>query len=266
MFSRLLKPFVLIAAFVLLVGLACNALSGGTTNPPPVQVQPTSEQPTQPPVQIQPTAEPPTAEPPTAESPASSEYYTEEFDGNIDSYTYFEYHEMIGKAEKDESIIPTAKDGFLVFDLKKTNKWVYVTYDSYTYGDVKIEISADNRAKNTNNISLICRYSEEGWYEFNIANSGLYQILAYDATGAVSKGYNLIADGASTAIRQGKDINVYTAICEGEKLSLYINGVEVRTISDRKYRFRDGKVGFGVSSFEVTPILVEVDWFKISQP
>jgi len=30
---------------------------------------------------------------------------------------------------------------------------------------------------NNNNISLSVRYSDEGWYEFNIANNGLYDIF-----------------------------------------------------------------------------------------
>jgi hypothetical protein len=154
----------------------------------------------------------------------------------------------------------------MVFNLTGNDIYSYVTYKPYTYTGVKISVIADNRGKNTNNVSLICRKSSEGWYEFNMYNSGLYNILAYDATGAVAKGYNRIFNGASLAIKQGKDINTYTATCSGNTLTLTINGVEVKTIKDLKFNFREGQVGFGVSSFNITPILVDIDSFTVSQP
>jgi len=57
--------------------------------------------------------------------------------------------------------------------------------------------AADNAGKNNNNVSLVCRYddTDETWYEFSIANNGLYWIYAYD------DGYNLIANGGSNLIR-----------------------------------------------------------------
>ncbi len=264
---KVLKPFLFIVTLVLVVGLACS-FGGSDTPTEPSQPEPTKEsEPTQAP---DPTKEPePTQEPePTATEapPAASDFYREEFEGDISNFTYFEYHEAFGNAPEDKDIIPTTDGGYLVFDLQKQNKWVYVTYDAYSYDNVRIEISADNRAKNSNNVSLICRYGDEGWYEFNIANSGLYDIFAFDATGAVRKGYNLLVNGGSTVIKQGKDINVYTVICDGDTLTLGINGYEVKTFTDKKFKFREGKVGFGVSSFDVIPILVKVDYFDISQP
>jgi hypothetical protein len=269
---KTLRPVFFLISLVVIVGLACSLGGGGTsTKEPPAQppveptvAEPATEAPAEPPT-AEPTAEEPanTPEPQPTEAPAASEFYTEEFDGDISNFTYFEFHETFGKEKADESIIPTTKDGFLVFDLKKKNKWVYVTYDPFKYGDVRIDLKADNRGKNNNNISLICRYSDEGWYELNIANNGLYDIFAFVAS---DNKYYLIANGGSTEIKQGKDTNEYTFICDGNELTAGINGVEVKKITDTKYKLRDGLVGFGVSSFEVTPILVEVDWFQISQP
>jgi S1-C subfamily serine protease len=191
----------------------------------------------------------------------AQDFFTENFDGGIENYTYFEYHEL-GTTKTDKSIVPTTKDGYLVFDLKKANKWVYVTYDPFKYTDVRVDMVADNRGKNSNNVSLICRYSEEGWYEFNIANSGIYDIYAYIS----GVGYNRIFNGGSNLIKAGKETNEYTMICNGDSITIGINGTEVKTINDTKYRLRDGKVGFGVSSFNVLPILVEIDSFQVSQP
>jgi len=47
---------------------------------------------------------------------------------------------------------------------------------------------------------------------------------------------------------------------------LGVNGTEVKTLAERKYKLRDGLVGFGVSSFNSLPVLVEVDNFQISEP
>jgi hypothetical protein len=272
---KALRPFFLIAAFILMVGLACSVVLGNETPAP--NAQPTDQQqvaPTEPPAQQeQPTAEPPTAEStaeqPTAEptqAPQADKYFTDNFDADSGNYSYFEFHEAFESAEPDKSILPAIKDGYMVFNLQKPNKWVFALYDGSTYDNVKTEVSVDNRGKNNNNIMLLCRYSDEGWYAFSIANNGLYWIWAYDRTGAVSKGWNLIVNGGSTAIKQGKDTNTYTASCSGDSLSLFINGKEVKTISDRKFKFREGKVGFGVLSFEVMPILVDVNSLKVSQP
>ena len=45
-----------------------------------------------------------------------------------------------------------------------------------------------------------------------------------------------------------------------------INGKEVNTINEKTYALREGGVGVSVSAFNVLPIQVEMDWFKVSQP
>ncbi len=131
-----------------------------------------------------------------------------------------------------------------------------------------MDMTAENRGDNNNNVSLICRYNEdEGWYEFNVANSGLYQILfgKWDADKRHAS-YSKIADGGSNKIHVGKEINDYTAICQGRTLTLLINGTQVRSVDDNQNALRSGNVGVGVSSFNRFPVIVEVDTYKVSQP
>ena len=183
-------------------------------------------------------------------------YFTEEFSDGVDlsNYKYFEF------SGADDGYDLYTEDDALVFDITGTNRYVYVTYKPYIYTDVIMEIQATNRGKNNNNVSLVCRYDADKntWYEFNIANSGLYWIYAYDGTE-----YKLIASGGSTAINIGKGTNTYTAGCIGNVLSLFINGVEAKTIQDTKIGLEEGEVGFSVSSFDVTPILVNIDYFSV---
>lgn len=64
----------------------------------------------------------------------------------------------------------------------------------------------------------------------------------------------------------GKDVNEYTAICKGRTLQLFINGYEVKTLTENRYALREGQVGVSVSSFNVLPVQVDIDWVKVSQP
>jgi hypothetical protein len=189
----------------------------------------------------------------TEEAPA---FYTEEFDEVNDLWTYF----LMSGEDSDLSII--TEDGQMVFDIQEEQVYAYLTYDAYYYEDVRIDTSARNLGSNNNNVSLICRETEDGWYEFNIANNGLYSILRYDAD--VNE-YTLIYNGGSTAINTGKATNEYTAICEGDTLSLFINGVEARTV-DHDNRYPEGRVGISVSSFENVPVTVNFEWVTISEP
>jgi len=194
-------------------------------------------------------------EPPEDEPQA---YFIEEFDDDLSSWSYF-------LMNGDENKMDLYTDyGRLVFDLQGSNQWVYVLYDEYYYSDVRIDVQAENLGKNTNNVSLICNYSDRfGWYEFNITNGGMYSILVYSE---IDGDYFTLASGGSTNVRMGRDVNTYTAICQGNQLSLYVNGVFEREHVDTKYNLREGLVGVSVASFEVLPILVELEYFSISVP
>ncbi len=257
MFARTLKPFVFLFVLMTVISLAC--LGGGSTPAPAEPAQPAA--PTQPPQPTEP-AEP--TQPPQPTEPAAQEFFTEEFDGDNSNWTYFT---IKGSNEANEAGLNLeTKDGYLVFDISSKYLYVYVTYDPFTYKDVAVEARVENRGTNNNNISLICRYSDEGWYEFNVANNGLYNILAatYNAAGDVV--YSRLADGGSNKIKSGKDINTYKIICKERTLSLYINGFETRVYTDNNFVLRDGKVGISASSFNDLPVKVEVDWITISQP
>ena len=193
----------------------------------------------------------PTDTPTTGSAP---DFYTEEFDGDLSNYSYFEYH------GNDNDVNLSTQNSSLVFDLQKENLWTYVTYDPFTYTDATITMVAENQGRNSNNVTLICRYNgdDNTWYEFNVSNGGEYWIYAH-----VNGDFQEIFTGGSTAVHQGRDTNAYTAGCHGNELALYINGVEARTVRDTTYNLQEGQVGFGVSSFSVLPVTVAVTSFTI---
>ncbi len=263
-----LRPIFLISAFVLVVGLACSALTGGgtpPTQPPPptqepVQVLPTATEPE--PTEVPPTEAPATEAPteePATEAPTTSEFFTEEFASedaleNWDSFS-------LGSGEDDDLVIEQ-QDDHLLFDLGDEDLYVYYMYTPNEYEDVSIKLNAENRGRNNNNISLICRMNSEGtqWYEFSVESGGLWYLYA------VEDKYNVIANGGTNALKQGREINEYAMTCQGDEITLFINDEEVRSVRDNTYGFNSGLVGFNISSLNVLPITVAVNWFEISQP
>lgn len=254
---RMLLPLIVL---LLAVGLACY---GGGTAPvatqPPVNVEPpvavTVEQP-----QTEASAAPAATEPPATDASTAPDFFTEEFDGDISNWSQ---EVVLNRNDGDTSQANiSVEDGRLIFDL---GKWLigYVYYDPYNYKNVRLDVSAENRGTNVNNIMLVCRASEEGHYLVSIANSGLFSMYAYNGT---TGSYTRIADGGSNKIMSGKEVNEYGLVCADKKLTLYINGHEVRSYTDNQFVFRDGQVGVGVASENQLPVKVEIDWVKISEP
>lgn len=208
-----------------------------------------------------------TEEQPPMDDPASGgsapDYYVEEFDGDISNYTYFEWHEMIKDREPNPIYAPTTDNGVMTFELNETEKYVYVYYTPWIYEDTALALEAKNRGSNSFMTSLFCRYSDEGWYEVNIQNDGLYYIYAYIFA---DNRYYTIANGGSTAINQGKSTNQFAFVCDGETLTFLANGKEVKSIKDTRFQLQEGMVGFGVSSINAIPVKVEIESFGIHQP
>lgn len=262
------KPLVFLCSLVLIVGLACSLSGGGDT--PTQPQQPSQPQATEPPA-VPATAVPPTEAPPPTQvppptQPAVSEFFTEEFDSPLSNdWSIFT---VTGSNSADpDKVTVEADNGKLVWDFDSEDVYYYLFYNAFEYEDVQVDVSADNRGRNNNNISLICRYDPDvGWYEFNIANNGLYWIFYAEVTSNGDISYNLITNGGSNSIKQGKDVNEYSITCKGDQLSLTINGDEVNSVTEKTYGLRDGQIGVSVSSFDVLPILIEMDWLKVSEP
>lgn len=196
---------------------------------------------------------------------ASADYFTENFNPDVDlsKWPAFTWNNLASGSYQPEPATLTTKDGYLIFDLQKPNLSTYAIYDPASFGDVKISVSAHNSGQNSSSISLICRYNDEGWYEFKIGNDGLYSILGYMV---VEKKYYTLFSGGSNAIHTGMGVNEYTVTCVGNELSLSINGKAVNTVKDNMHQLGDGKVGVGVSSKDVFPILDEIDSFMVDKP
>ena len=265
---KTLRPLFFFILLLVIVGTACRFGSPAPTQAPPPEQPVQVDNPTA--VPPEPTEVPPTeAPPPTATEPPvpqAQQFFTEEFDNPLSSdWSVFTITDP--NVSDLEKVTVEADGGNLVWNFDSEYVYYYLFYEAFTYEDVKVEARADNRGKNNNSVSLICRYDEAvGWYEFNIANNGLYDILYAEVLDNGKIRWNRVANGGSNAINQGKEVNEYSITCQGEELTLNINGDEVISINEKKYGLDSGQAGISVSSFNVLPILIEMDWLRISEP
>ncbi len=248
------KPVMFLLTVMVLVSLACSVDLYGTPTPAPqaeASLQPEQAAATVPPESID----------------GAQQFYTEEFDVESNAWQYM----VVNGAERQivNGIVGLMSvrtvGGLLIFDLQGPGAWVYATYEPFTYTDVRLDVRVNNRGSNNNNVSLFCRKSDAGWYEFDIANNGMYEILFGKVVGDTVE-YTPIADGGSTEIKSGMAENEYGIVCQGNSLVLYVNGVEARRLEDNKFLLPEGKVGVSVSSFRDVPVTVDFFWAKISQP
>jgi hypothetical protein len=230
----------------------------------PTPEVPAVSTPTEPPVQATPS--PAAADTPTAESqalPANDSFYTEEFDGNLDSW------KMFMTSGLESQVTDSVENGALIVQLSPHEDklpWVHFVNDAFSYADVRVDAVVTNNGNNANGVSLVCRNSDAGWYEFWVSNAQLYAIYAYDALGSVQPGYFEMAAGGSPAVTAGHTTNVYTAICSGNELTLMVNDTVVKTITDTRYNFTEGKIGLGVSSPQLLPVDVQIESITVGEP
>lgn len=250
-----IKPVIFLFSAMILASLACSVDLYGT--PTPVL----ATEPSVMPEQLTATLLPEQA------FVGAQQFYTEEFDVESAAWKYMVVngaeHQVVNGIVGLMSVRTVG--GLLIFDLQGKGAWIYATYEPFTYTDVRLDARVGNRGSNNNNVSLFCRKSDAGWYEFDIANNGMYEILFGKIIGETVE-YTLIADGGSVEINAGMAENEYGILCQGNALTLFINGKEVRSLVDNKYLLPEGKVGISVSSFRDVPVVVDFFWAKISQP
>lgn len=248
------RPLPLFIMIILTVSLACSVIGGGSA--------PASEAPGTATAIAAPPTEKPTSIPPTlAPSPTAGpqKFFKEEFDANTNlaNWTSFSF----GSGD-DKNLKIGQKDEGLIFDLGDLDLYVYYIYEPQTYDDVSLTMVAENRGGNNNNVSLVCRMNADDvtWYEYSFESGGVWYLYAY------SDGYKILDNGGSNDLHQGLAVNEYSLTCEGNTITMYINGKKLKSFTDTKYAFTDGQVGLNISSLNVLPIIVEVQSFDIAEP
>lgn len=255
-----MQRFMLLTLILLFISLACSLLTGGGEIVHPLDNENNMPfEPATPTATAVPPTERPTNIPSTATSTAAPQkFFKEEFDANSkpDNWAYF-----IASGDDSNFTIEQKNDG-LIFDLGSRDLYVYYLYEGQVYENAALTLVAENRGVNKNNVSLVCRldYENAEWYEYSFDSGGLWALWAYQ------DGYNLLDNGGSNSLKQGLAVNEYAMTCDGNDITMYVNGEKLKTYTDRKYFFIDGQVGFNISSFDFLPVTVKVKSFDIADP
>lgn len=195
-------------------------------------------------------------------------FFMDEFDGplNTTDWALEEYYLLPeGVEEDDEEAQPVysveQERGALKFDLESPYLYLYHLYTPHEYEDVRIDFEVENKGVNTNNIGIVCRFTDYGWYEFIATSGGYYSIMRY-----YEDEDKELATGGIKSIKFGKDKkNVFTAICKGKTLVFIVNDVEIARVKDEEI-VDPGYTGLNVSSEAYVPVNVELNWLSISEP
>jgi hypothetical protein len=146
--------------------------------------------------------------------------------------------------------------------------WLYTLYGPEEYASVRIDTQFQNRAGTPASIGLVCRYGDEqGWFEFNAATDGTYNILYGKWLSVGIAEYLPITDAESSKLIQPSGATQTIGLtCEDTILSLYVNDVLLRRVDVARFELHEGKIGVAASSFENVPVLAAIDWVKVSEP
>jgi len=176
-----------------------------------------------------------------------------EFDDTENWYTF---------AVPDSDNYEVSYDNSLVYiQVDDTDSTVYMLYDLDMPADIRLDAAVETVAgPNRNNISLICRATQDGWYEFSMNSGGYWFIWKYE-----NEQYTELARGASNAINLQKRANELTATCIGKELTFYVNQVEMGSVIDNRFK-GEGHTGISVSAFDIPGAGVEFDWYVASIP
>lgn len=280
---------VLIPVLLLVLATMACSLTGSSTPtqqlPPTeavVQVQvatePPAPAPTQEPTVSQP-SEPEEEDQPSApeEEPAAQDdggFFYEEFDGDLSAWVPFV---IAGDAKKTYTKPFSDR---LKFELPNSETYAYVENTNVSYDDVYVEATVETIKGGENGISLFCRGSDKGFYEFRIHTLGRFAgtIEAYRFDFMLRERkkvpyVNLLKDRERLStydIKAGFNTNVLGLMCRGDEIRLFVNGVEQLPMPGgepiRDSTLKEGTVGIAVMSFSNGTVDVEFDSVSTSAP
>jgi hypothetical protein len=248
--TRNTLPILILSCLVIIFSLACG-FSVSTPIPPTNTPRPTN------------TFIPPTNTPLPTRTPVPTQsiFFTEEFSDDLGNLWDLI---LLGPGRSHaEKLEAEFVDDSMRITIDDEQIYAYYIYNAYDYEDVRLDLRVENLGVNSQNISLICRASADGWYEFSVGSDGLWYLWAQH-----EGNYDLLVNGGSLAVLMGHATNEYTMICEGDQISMFINGQEVAYSPFRPliFYYVDGEVGFNISSLYAYPVITDVEWMRISQP
>ncbi len=133
------------------------------------------------------------------------------------------------------------------------------------FDDVAIKVRSQQvsaPSNDNNDYGVICRANADGaGYFFLISGDGFFAILRGDANDQFEQ---LIDWTSSNAINQGNSSNEIQVTCEGENLSLQVNGELLASVKDSRYSA--GDIALTATSYEDTSTEIHFDDIEVARP
>ncbi len=132
------------------------------------------------------------------------------------------------------------------------------------FKDVAIAVDATQiaaPANDNNDYGIVCREQGDGTgYYLLIAGDGSYAIIKSNRNGFTQ----LVDWRTSEAIRTGNATNHLQAVCDGSRLTLFVNGQRLATAEDTE--FVDGDIALTATSYEAAPTEIHFDDLVVRRP
>ncbi|MBN2258883.1 MAG: hypothetical protein JW704_13890 [Anaerolineaceae bacterium] len=163
----------------------------------------------------------------------------------------------------DTDVITDYGNGIYRIYISVTN-WDYWANPGKNFTDVRVEVDATKAGgPDDNDIGVICRYkSTNDFYFFLISSDGYYGIGK-----TVGGEMQLIGQDelySSDDINLGSDTNHIRADCVGPRLSLYVNGILLSSVTDSD--FSNGDVGLMAGTYDTPGADIHFDDFVVYDP
>jgi hypothetical protein len=207
---------------------------------------------------------------PATQPPARLMSFVEEFDAENRWAQDWALQFRHGNPRKQNSFKHEISDGELIFDLTYEYVWGYFLYDpAIIYNKVEMEVVVVD-LNSTDTFGLICQFSDQGWYEFDINGGGKYFVRFVDNMEANrDEERYVIKTGAIPAFKYStieSHENTIRASCNGNKLSLSVNDTEYLNGYPSRVALEQGQIGIAVRSYDKYPIHVSVKSIKVTEP
>lgn len=210
----------------------------------------------------------------------SGDYFTDEFEAGVDNWK-----QLVTAGDTSKSFIETIP-GRLRFVLPSSETYVYAFNNAYSYADAYVETEFETMGgSGKNGISLVCRYSDRGFYEMRVSTigdrAGFLQIFRYDTqlkaqkknpyVDLLTKYYRQDAKPV-TELKNGNTTNKIGMLCSGNNIAVYANGnpmidlVGKDPIIVQDDLLTEGYSGIGVESFSGGKVLIEFEYFSTGSP
>ena len=268
------KKLVIILPIIMVFLLSCELLGGKATEEPTQVVieVPTLAPATLPPPPTQKPTEEPTEEP-TLALP-TLEPTPEGFDATTASWEPF-----VVAGDKTKDFWKQSGDKIL-FEMPSPETYAYAFAEDVNLGDVEVKVVAKTKDSFQNGVAVVCRQSDEGWYELRVHTVGMYagsySLYRYSAQMADERKNPYVnvmkdLDRVFTNDLNGGSNNTNTIVfaCLGNQLQVFINGKQQFRPPTKDVIFTDdvltqGSVGFGAMSFGKGKVNVEIDLTQMS--